>query len=301
MTIGALAAGICATSAGIHGLSVALASRRCRQRSLPPMAPPKDAPSVTIVQPLCGVETFSRETLRSIFALDYPSYEIIFCLASGDDPIAPLVRGAIEANPGHAARLLIGDHRISANPSQQCRQGVEGGALRLGDHRRFQRRMPGDYLSVCWRAGAPDSGIVCAPPIGSRPSPSPPRSSAPFSTPMRRAGSMRANPPAMALPRARRCRRAGDAGKGRGHRGFGGGDRRRRRGDQAHQRAGTERPPRRRTLPAAARPPAPAGRLVAELRWARLRRVTFPLFSCPDFHDQPLHPGGGRRRRACSG
>ena len=99
MTIGALAAGICATSAGMHGLSVALAARRCRRRSGPPMAPPKDAPSVTIVQPLCGVETFSRETLRSIFALDYPSYEIIFCLASGDDPIAPLVRGAIAANP----------------------------------------------------------------------------------------------------------------------------------------------------------------------------------------------------------
>ena len=66
------------------------------------MPPPKDAESVTIVQPLCGVETFSRETLRSIFALDYPSYEIIFCLASG--------------NPNQPARLLIGDDRISANP-----------------------------------------------------------------------------------------------------------------------------------------------------------------------------------------
>ena len=58
------------------------------------------------MQPLCGVETFSRETLRSIFALDYPNYEIVFCLASGDDPIAPLVRSAIAANPGRPARLL---------------------------------------------------------------------------------------------------------------------------------------------------------------------------------------------------
>ena len=106
MTIGALAAGICATSAGIHGLSVVLAARRCRRRRAAPTPPPKDAPGVTIVQPLCGVEAFSRETLRSIFALDYPSYEIVFCLASGDDPIAPLVRGAIAANPGRPARLL---------------------------------------------------------------------------------------------------------------------------------------------------------------------------------------------------
>src|ERR1700749_1850622 len=101
MTIGALAAGICATSAGMHGLSIALAARRCRRRSGASMPPPKDAPSVTIVQPLCGVETFSRETLRSIFALDYPSYEIVFCLASGDNPIARLVRGASAARLGN--------------------------------------------------------------------------------------------------------------------------------------------------------------------------------------------------------
>src|SRR5271155_3843515 len=115
MTISALAAGICATSAGVHGLSVALALGRGRWR--PGRTPaPKDAPGVTIVQPLCGVETFSRDTLRSIFALDYPTYEIVFCLASADDPIAHLVRGAIDANPHCPARLLIGDDRVSANP-----------------------------------------------------------------------------------------------------------------------------------------------------------------------------------------
>ena len=72
--------------------------RRCARRS-GSVPVPKDAPAFTIVQPLCGVEIFSRETLRSIFALDYPDYEIIFCLASADDPIAPLVRGAIAAHP----------------------------------------------------------------------------------------------------------------------------------------------------------------------------------------------------------
>ena len=94
MTISALAAGICVSSGGIHALSVALAIPRCMRGDCR-TPPPKDAPAVSIVQPLCGVEAFSRETLRSIFALDYPDYEIIFCLASADDPIAPLVRGAI--------------------------------------------------------------------------------------------------------------------------------------------------------------------------------------------------------------
>ncbi len=115
MTISALAAGICIASGGIHAFSVALATPRCLRRSRP-VAAPKDAPPVTIVQPLRGVGSYSRETLRLIFALDYPDYEIIFCLADADDPIAPLVRGAIAAHPERPAQLLIGDDRVSANP-----------------------------------------------------------------------------------------------------------------------------------------------------------------------------------------
>ena len=99
----------------MHSAS-ALATASLRASGPPRHPPPKDAPAVSIVQPLCGVEIFSRETLRSIFALDYPDYEIIFCLASADDPIAPLVRGAIDAHPERPARLLVGDDRVSANP-----------------------------------------------------------------------------------------------------------------------------------------------------------------------------------------
>ncbi len=170
MTIGALAAGICATSAGIQGLSVVLATMRCRRRPGGALPPPKDAPSVTIVQPLCGVETFSRETLRSIFALDYPSYEIIFCLASGDDPIAPLVRGAIAANPGRPARLLIGDDLISANP--KLNNVVKGWKAARYDWVIIADSnvlMPDDYIQRLLERWRSDTGIVCAPPIGSRP------------------------------------------------------------------------------------------------------------------------------------
>ena len=169
MTIGALAAGICATSAGIHGLSVVLAARRCTRRP-GRTPPPKNAQSVTIVQPLCGVEVFSRETLRSIFALDYPSYEIIFCLASDDDPIAPLVRGAIAANPGRPARLLIGDDRISANP--KLNNVVKGWKAARYDWVIIADSnvlMPDDYIQRLLARWRSDTGIVCAPPIGSRP------------------------------------------------------------------------------------------------------------------------------------
>jgi ceramide glucosyltransferase len=169
MTIGALAAGICATSAGIHGLSIALATRRCRRRP-GGTPPPKDAQSVTIVQPLCGVETFSRETLRSIFALDYPSYEIIFCLANADDPIAPLVQAAIEANPRRPARLLIGDDRVNANP--KLNNVVKGWRAARHDWVIIADSnvlMPRDYIQRLLARWRSNTGIVCAPPIGSRP------------------------------------------------------------------------------------------------------------------------------------
>jgi ceramide glucosyltransferase len=134
------------------------------------MPPPTDAESVTIVQPLCGVETFSRDTLRSIFALDYPKYEIVFCLADGDDPIAPLVRGAIAANPNRPARLLIGDDRISANP--KLNNVVKGWKAARCDWVIIADSnvlMPGDYIQRLLARWDPDTGIVCAPPIGSRP------------------------------------------------------------------------------------------------------------------------------------
>jgi ceramide glucosyltransferase len=168
MTISALAAGICATCAGIHGLSVALATRRCRWRP-GRTPPPDDAQGVTIVQPLCGVETFSRDTLRSIFALDYPIYEIIFCLASADDPIAPLVRGAIDANPHRPARLLIGDDRISANP--KLNNVVKGWKAARHDWVIIADSnvlMPSDYIQRLLARWGPDTGIVCSPPIGTR-------------------------------------------------------------------------------------------------------------------------------------
>jgi ceramide glucosyltransferase len=169
MTVSAFAAGICVSAGAIHALSVGLALGRCARRPGYVKAP-KDAPPVTIVQPLCGVETFSRETLRSIFALDYPDYEIIFCLASADDPIAPLVRGAIDAHPDQPARLLIGDDRISANP--KLNNVVKGWkAARhewviLADSNVL---MPPDYIQRLTARWRPNSGIVCSPPIGSQP------------------------------------------------------------------------------------------------------------------------------------
>lgn len=170
MTISAFAAGICVSSGGIHALSVALALPRCARRKRKRTPVPENAPSVTIVQPLCGVEIFTRETLRSIFALDYPDYEIIFCLADADDPIAPLVRGAIASHPERPARLLIGDDRVSANPKlNNVVKGWKAARHEWVIIADSNVLMPPDYIQRLLERWRPNSGIVCAPPIGSQP------------------------------------------------------------------------------------------------------------------------------------
>ena len=104
----------CAAAALLHFTSILIAACRCRPVR-PAQATRADAPAVTIVRPVCGIDNHGEETLRSTFELDYPNYEVLFCVASVRDPVLPLVQSLIAANPKRA-RLLIGDDRISANP-----------------------------------------------------------------------------------------------------------------------------------------------------------------------------------------
>src|ERR1700712_489409 len=96
-------------------ITLAIAGWRCRPRVV---HTPADAqmPGITVVRPLCGIETFSIETLEAAFAIDYPTFELLFCVARTDDPILPLVREAMAAHPAVPSRLLIGDDVISINP-----------------------------------------------------------------------------------------------------------------------------------------------------------------------------------------
>src|SRR4029077_1659425 len=77
---------------------------------------PAHAPAVSLVRPVCGIENHIEETLAAAFRLDYPRYEIVFCVASAQDPVVPTVRRLMAAHPGVASRLLVGNEKISDNP-----------------------------------------------------------------------------------------------------------------------------------------------------------------------------------------
>ncbi len=148
--------------------SIAIAGLRIRRPA--PLAAAPDAEPVSIVIPCRGIDAFSDVTLAAAFRLDYPSYELIFCVADQRDPIIAHIERAMNAHPSVPARIITGDCKISDNPKlNNCVLGWRAARhewVVLADSNVL---MPPDYLQqmlACWRA---DSGLVCSPPLGSHP------------------------------------------------------------------------------------------------------------------------------------
>ena len=108
------AATFCIAVSAVQITSIAIAIARLRRSADKRLF---NHPSVSLVRPLCGIDNYAAETLRSTFELDYPCYEILFCVASAKDPALPLVKSLIATYPKAAVRLLIGDDRVSTIPS----------------------------------------------------------------------------------------------------------------------------------------------------------------------------------------
>ena len=288
-TLDQFAFGYAVAATGLQVASIALAARKCRKPRRRLAAPP-DAPPVTVVQPLCGIETFSEATLEAAFALDYPDYELIFCLARADDPAALLAHRAMARHPDRKASLLIGDERPSANPKLnnvvKGWKAARSAWIIIADSNVL---MPPDYIQRMLAGWRKHVGIVCAPPIGSAPSCWRPKWSALFSTRMRRAGSMQPTLAASVSRKASRCcggatssKRAAELNE---------------LGDEIAEDAAATKLVRRAHLrPRLAAGPfdQPLGRRVwsevwgRQARWARLRRATFPLFFAPELFTSGL-------------
>jgi ceramide glucosyltransferase len=170
MTIAILgAAAFCLIPFMLHLISVAIATARCRVDAHHEL-PPSPAPPVSLVRPVCGMENCCEETLRSTFELDYPRYEILLCFAQACDAALPLVERLIAANPRVDAKILIGDDRVSKNP--KLNNIVKGWReasfpwIVIADSNVL---MPPDYIQRLLAAWRPGTGLVCSPPVGSRP------------------------------------------------------------------------------------------------------------------------------------
>jgi ceramide glucosyltransferase len=148
-----------------HVASIALAMRRvAKGRSRPSARPPA---GVSILRPVCGLEPSIEATLASSFQVDHPSYEVIFCVAAADDPVVPIVRRLIREHPEVPARLLVGGTSGGPNPKLdnllKAWDVASHDWVVLVDSNVL---LPGDCLDRLFARWTERCAFVCSPPVG---------------------------------------------------------------------------------------------------------------------------------------
>jgi ceramide glucosyltransferase len=128
------------------------------------LAPPE---GVSILRPVCGLEHGLEATLAASFHIDHPRYEVLFCVAAEDDPAVPTVRRLIGAHPEVPARLLVGDEGQGVNPKLD--NLLKAWAVAAHDWIVLcdsNVLIPPDYLDRLFARWSERCAFVCSPVVG---------------------------------------------------------------------------------------------------------------------------------------
>jgi ceramide glucosyltransferase len=157
----------------LHFISALLAIYRSRRRADDPSfaaVAPNELPPISVLRPVRGLDPYDELTLRSGFELAYRHYELILCCEDADDAVVPVIRRLMAAHPHVDAKLLIGRDALTSNPKlNNLIKGWRSARYAWVVMADSNVLMPRDYLQrllAGWRA---DTGLLCAPPIGCMP------------------------------------------------------------------------------------------------------------------------------------
>ncbi len=132
--------------------------------------PRASRPPVSLIRPICGLENNLERCLASSFQLDWPAYELIFCVARPDDPAATIAERLMAEHPHISARLLVGEDPFSVNPKMN--NVVKGWRSARHDWIVMTDSnvlMPPDTIARMMARWDDKTGLVCSPPAGTEP------------------------------------------------------------------------------------------------------------------------------------
>lgn len=128
-----------------------------------------DYPSISILKPLKGSDAGLYENLRSFFELDYPHFEILFCLESSGDPAFEIARNLASEFPKVSAQILTGLSAGSNPKIQNILKGYEAASydkILISDSNVIVHKA---YLKEIVSQFDASTGIVTSAVIGSSP------------------------------------------------------------------------------------------------------------------------------------
>jgi ceramide glucosyltransferase len=164
--IAQLAAGSSVALTALHLASTVLTAIRQRERKHDGRR--TDVPGISIIRPLREIEPSTYATLKSTFALFPAPAEILFCVESGSDPVVGVVERLIAEHPHIPARLLVGRDVVGGNP--KLNNLVKGWQAATSDWIAFVDSnvlLPADALARLAGKADAGTGMVSSPPAGS--------------------------------------------------------------------------------------------------------------------------------------
>ena len=118
-------------SLALYVTMLALFARALLKRRGPRIPAVDRAPRVTVFKPLAGTDDDLEANLESFARIDYPSFEILFGVATATDPAFGVVRRFIARHPKLDVRLVVTDPHAALNPKVAQLVGLE--RLATGD------------------------------------------------------------------------------------------------------------------------------------------------------------------------
>ena len=153
----------------LHLVSTLLAGRRLRASA--ERVHFAGGPPVSLLRTVRGLDPYDELTLRSGFELDYRKYELILCCDDAHDPVVPVIRRLMAEHPEVTARLLVGRDNVTSNPKlNNLIKGWRAARYDWVVMADSNVLMPPDYIDRLLSGWRPDTGLLCAPPIGCMPS-----------------------------------------------------------------------------------------------------------------------------------